>query len=92
MEIVQKISVWPYEQMVYTQPDISSGEWHTQTPLRFWRINGSLNLGQTTRPHNNQQQKRKKKKEKKKRTCKIADFAVLADHRVKSKESEKKNK
>ena len=37
-----------------------------------------------TRPYNNQQQK--------KRTCRIVDFAVLADHRVKLKESEKKDK
>ena len=29
---------------------------------------------------------------KKKRTCKIVDFAVLAGHRIKLKESEKKNK
>ena len=29
---------------------------------------------------------------KKKRTCKIVDFAVPADHRVKLKESEKKDK
>ena len=36
-----------------------------------------------TRPNNNQQ---------KKRTCKIVDFAVSADHRVKLKESEKKDK
>ena len=39
-----------------------------------------------TRPYNNQQQ------QKKKRTCRIVDFAVLADHRVKLKESEKKDK
>ena len=31
-------------------------------------------------------------KKKKKRTCKIVDFAVPADHRVKLKESEKKDK
>ena len=31
-------------------------------------------------------------KKKKKRTCKIVDFAVPVDHRVKLKESEKKNK
>ena len=31
-------------------------------------------------------------KKKKKRICKIVDFAVLADHRVKLKESEKKDK
>ena len=35
---------------------------------------------------------KKKKKKKKKRTCKIVDFAVLADHRIKLKESEKKDK
>ena len=45
--------------------------------------NGSLNLGQTTRPYNNQQ---------KKSTYKIVDFAVPADHRVKLKEIEKKDK
>ena len=32
------------------------------------------------------------KKKKKKRTCRIVDFAVPADHRVKLKESEKKDK
>ena len=45
---------------------------------------GSPNLGQKTRLNNNQQQK--------KRTCKIVDFAVPADHRIKLKESEKKDK
>ena len=42
---------------------------------------GSPNLGQKTRLNNNQQ--------KKKRTCK---FAVPADHRIKLKECEKKDK
>ena len=36
--------------------------------------------------------KKKEKKERKKKTCKIVDFAVPADHRIKLKESEKKNK
>ena len=35
---------------------------------------------------------KKKKKKKKKRTCIIVDFAVPADHRIKQKESEKKDK
>ena len=35
---------------------------------------------------------KKKKKKKKKRTCKIVDFAVPADHRIKLKECEKKDK
>ena len=71
--------------MVYAQPKISPGEWHTPTPLVFWHPNGSLNHGQTTRPYNNKQQK-------KRRTCKIVDFPVPVDHRVKLKESEKKDK
>ena len=36
--------------------------------------------------------KKKKKKKKEKRTCKIVDFAVPANHRIKVKESEKKDK
>ena len=35
---------------------------------------------------------KKKKKEKKKRTCRIVDFAVPDDHRVKLEESEKRDK
>ena len=45
--------------------------------------NGSPNPGQETRLNNNQQ---------KKRTCKIVDFAIPVDHRIKLKESEKKDK
>ena len=45
--------------------------------------NGSPNLGQKTRPYNNQQ---------KKRTGKIVDISVPADHRIKLKEWEKKDK
>ena len=41
-------------------------------------------LGQKTRPNNNNK--------KKKRTCKIVGFAVPADHRIKLKECEKKDK
>ena len=44
----------------------------------------SHNLGQKTRPYNNQ--------EKKKKSCKIVDFVVPADNRVKLKECEKKDK
>ena len=52
--------------------------------MGFWVTNRAPNLGQKTRPYNN--------KQKKKRTCKIFDFAVPADHRIKLKESEKKDK
>ena len=53
----------------------------------YWikHTNGSPNLGQKTRLNNNQQKKKKK-------TCKIVDFAVPADHRIKLKECEKKDK
>ena len=59
--IVQETEIWPYEQMVYAQLSTCPEEWNTQIPLGFWHTNGSLNLGQTTRPYNNQT--------KKKRTC-----------------------
>ena len=53
----------------------------TYTPIGLTRR--SPNLGQKTRPYNNQQ---------KKKTRKIVDFAVPANHRIKLKESEKKDK
>ena len=61
--------------------------WHSQTPMGLWYTNGSSNLGQKTRPYNNQQKKRKEKK-----ICKIVDLAVPADHRIKLKECEKRDK
>ena len=54
------------------------------TPMGLRHTNGSPNLGQKTRPYNNQQ--------KKKIICKIVNFAVPADHKIKLKEWEKKNK
>ena len=75
--------------MVYAQHEIRTGKWDTQTSLGFLekkakkkKKNGSSNLSQTTRPSDSQQ--------KKKTTCRIVDFSVLADHKVKLKESEKK--
>ena len=61
---------------------------HNPEPMGF-DTHGSPNLGQKTRPYNNQ---KKKKKKEKKRICKIVDFAVPADHRIKLKECEKKDK
>ena len=69
--------------MVYAQPSICPGECHTQIPMWLWHTNGSPNLGLKTKTYSNQQ---------KKRTCKIVDFAVQADHRIKLNESEKKDK
>ena len=52
--------------------------------MGFWHTHGSPNLSQKTRPNYNRQ--------KKKEICKIVDFAVPADHRIKLKECEKKDK
>ena len=52
--------------------------------MGLWHTHKSPNLGKKTRPYNNQQ--------KKKRICKIVDFAVPADHRIRLKECEKKDK
>ena len=71
--------------MVYAQPSICPRKWHTETPMGLWHTNGSPNLSQKTRPYNNQQQKKKK-------IYKIIDFAVPADHRIKLKKCEKKDK
>ena len=71
--------------MVYAQPSTCLRKWHTQTPTGLWHTNGSPNLGQKTKPYNNQQKKKKK-------TCKIVDFAAPADHRIKLKECEKRDK
>ena len=68
--------------MVYTQPSTRPRKWQTQTPMGLWHTSGSPNLGQKTRPYNNQQKK----------ICKIVDFAVPADHRIKLKECEKRDK
>ena len=53
--------------------------------MGFSHTNGSSILGQKTRLNNNQQ---KKKKE----NMQNVDFAVPADHRIKLKECEKKDK
>ena len=80
---MQEAEIWPYEQTVYAQPSTCPGKWDALTCLWFWDKNGSLNIGQTTRPNNNQQTKR---------SCWNVDFIVPADHWIKLKESEKKYK
>ena len=73
--------------MVYAQPRTCPRKWHSQTPVGLWYTNGSPHLGPKTRSYNNQQKKKKKKK-----ICKIVDFGVPAEHRIKLKESEKRDK
>ena len=69
--------------MVYAQPSTYPRKWHSQTPMGLWYTNGPF---KKTRPYNNQQKKKKKK------ICKIVDFAVPDDHRIKLKEFEKRDK
>ena len=57
--------------------------------MGLWHTHGSPHLRQKTRPYNNYKKKKKKKKE---RICKIVDFAVPADHRIKLKECEERDK
>ena len=67
----------------------------TQRILLNFEIQKSPNPGQTTRPRENYQKeknKTKQNKKEKKSSCYIADFAVPVDHRVKIKESEKRDK
>ena len=81
--IVQEIEVSPYEQILNTQPRVCPGEWDAKTHMGFWDTNISPTLREMTRPCDNQQRKR---------TCKIVEFVVLANPKVKLKESEKKDK
>ena len=77
-----KVEVWPYEQMVSAQPRISTEKWEAQTPLGFWDTNDHLISAR--RPDfiiiN-----------KKERTCRIVNFVVSVDHRVKLEECEKRD-
>ena len=68
--------------MVYAQPRIHPGKWDVQTSQDVLHTNGSPNPCQTTRPYNN----------KKEGTCRVVDFVVPVDHRVKLKECEKRDK
>ena len=52
--------------------------------MGLWLTDRSPNLSQKTRPYNNQEEKKK--------ICKIVDFALPTDHRIKLKECEKRDK
>ena len=73
--IEQEIEIWPYEQMVYAQHRIPPWKWASWI-LKYRRINESRNLITINK--------------KKKRTCRIVDFAVPVDHRIKLKERERR--
>ena len=79
---VQEIWICLYEQVAYTQAGIRPGERDTQNSLRFWDTNWLPDLGQTTRPKNIERRIERR----------IEDFAVPADHTLKLKEGEKRDK
>ena len=58
---MQETDILPYNQIVYSQSGIRSGEWDAQASLGFWDINGSPNCGQITKPNDSHKKKRKKK-------------------------------
>ena len=74
--------------MVNAQPRIRPRKWDARNILAFCDTNGSSNIGQTTRPSDSQQKEKKRKK----RTYRIVDFAVPADHKIKLKKSENRDK
>ena len=57
----------------------------TQIPIGLWHTDRSPNLGQKIRPNNNNNNNNKKKRE-------FAKIVHFADHRIKLKECEKKDK
>ena len=81
--------------MVYALPRIGPGEWDAKILRGFCDKNGSPNFDRTTRPSDRPKKKKKKKEKKKKKRrkvkCRIVDFAVPVDDRVKLKESKKKD-
>ena len=81
---MQEIYIRPYHQIVYAKARIRSGDWDTQTSLGFWDTSRSPNSSREPRPCD-----QRKKKE---RTCRIVDFSVSADHRVKIKGNENRDK
>ena len=70
--------------MVYAQHGIRPGEWDAQITLGFWDTN--LNLC------GSQKKKKKRKRKKEKRNCRIMNITIPADHGVKIKASERKDK
>ena len=71
--------------MVYAQPSICPWKWDAQTSLGFWDTTDHLILVRW--PYLEIINKKKKK-----RTSRIVNFAIWVDHKVKLKESEKKDK
>ena len=86
---MQESEIWLYYQMLYTQIRICPGEWDAQHSLVFWDKDHLLSARRPDLVMINQNQKQKQKKNPK-RTIRIMDFAVRADHSVKTKLNKKR--
>ena len=80
--------------MVNAQPSISSGKWDKHKLLWDLDIQTDhlISASRLDLIILKTKQTNKKKKKKRKKTSKIVDFSVSVDHRIKLKESEKKDK
>ena len=76
---MQKVLIWPYEQMTYAQPRIRLGEKRTKFSEVLRYLISARRPGLVI-------------VDKKKRTRRIVDFTGPSDHREKLKESKKKDK
>ena len=76
-------NIWEYLLVILTDRDNITLKKHSNNNNNNNNTDGSLNLGQTTR-HSDSQQK--------KRICRIVDFVFQANHRVKLKDGEKRDK
>ena len=74
--IVREIEIWPEEQMVYAQPNISPGESHTHTHTHTHKFHWDVDI----QTHHLNLVRRPDLIIKK--NSKIVNFAVPADHRV----------
>ena len=83
MGIVQEIEIWPYERMVNAQNRIRLGEWDTENSSGYWDPNQSPKPGQEIRLCNDL---------KRQKNCGLFYSVIPADHRVKLKVNEKKDK
>ena len=81
--VVQRFEILPHEKVLYAQSGILPREWDAHTSLGFWNTNGSPNHGQTNRLTDSQQ---------KNRNCRIVVFNIPADHRIKLKEGENRDR
>ena len=91
-ELCKKFEFEHMNKWYMLDPEYILKKWDAQTSLGFWDTNGSSISARRQDVVIVNKKKKKKERKRKKRTCRIGDFAVQADNRVKLKESEKRDK